>query len=226
MSEQTRIYTLDLDRPHIQYRDAAGARIPGVTTVLGVLAKPALVSWANRQGLAGIDTSKVVQEAATIGTITHARIEAWLRGMEFGAAGLPPDLVERSTPGVERFRAWWEGSGYRVRECERVMVSERFRCGGTADILANRGSITDLVDIKTSKAVYPEMHIQTATYAEMYTEITGCPVDAVWIVRLGKEVEDDVEIVPVLSRDVCIGAFRACRELYDALGTLRRESRG
>ncbi len=36
-------------KPRRQYRDGNDKRLPGVTTVLGVLDKPALVPWAARQ---------------------------------------------------------------------------------------------------------------------------------------------------------------------------------
>ena len=37
-------------RAHITYKLADGTAVPGVTTVLSVLNKPALVKWANNLG--------------------------------------------------------------------------------------------------------------------------------------------------------------------------------
>jgi len=51
-------------RAHITYKLADGVPVPGVTTILSVLNKPALVKWANNLGLQGIDSSKYVDEKA------------------------------------------------------------------------------------------------------------------------------------------------------------------
>ncbi len=40
---------------HTRYKLKNGLLVPGVTTVTGVLDKPALIIWANRLGLQGID---------------------------------------------------------------------------------------------------------------------------------------------------------------------------
>ena len=42
-------YKLDLKAPHTVYRNAEGRRLPGVTTILGVLDKPPLLEWAARE---------------------------------------------------------------------------------------------------------------------------------------------------------------------------------
>ncbi|MBA7569795.1 hypothetical protein ES708_11536 [subsurface metagenome] len=56
---------------HIIYRTRSGQSVPGVTTILSVLNKPALVPWANRMGLQGIDVAKYVDDKAAIGTLAH-----------------------------------------------------------------------------------------------------------------------------------------------------------
>src|SRR5438093_1588565 len=42
--------TLDFTASHTVYKNAAGKRVPGVTTILGILNKPALLKWAWEQG--------------------------------------------------------------------------------------------------------------------------------------------------------------------------------
>ena len=41
-------------RAHQRYKIEDGTIVPGVTTVVGILNKPALVPWANKLGLEGI----------------------------------------------------------------------------------------------------------------------------------------------------------------------------
>ena len=64
---------------HIRYKTSTGAVVPGTTTITGLLAKPFLITWANRLGLEGIDSTKYRDEAADIGTLAHAMVQAHLQ---------------------------------------------------------------------------------------------------------------------------------------------------
>lgn len=48
---------------------------PSVTDLCDLLAKPALITWANKQGLAGIDIKVSRKAAKSAGTSLHAQIE-------------------------------------------------------------------------------------------------------------------------------------------------------
>ena len=58
-------------KAHQRYYTSDRKPCVGVTTVLNVMAKPALVPWANKLGLAGIDSSKYVDSLARIGSLIH-----------------------------------------------------------------------------------------------------------------------------------------------------------
>ncbi|MBR3805105.1 MAG: hypothetical protein IKJ14_07150 [Clostridia bacterium] len=64
-----------MSKAHTRYYDSTGAVVPGATTITGLLNKPALVLWANRLGLEGIDSTKYVDKAAKIGTLIHYLVE-------------------------------------------------------------------------------------------------------------------------------------------------------
>ena len=51
-----------------------------MTTILRVLDKPFLVSWANRLGFDQVDSAKYRDEKGMVGTLAHAMILADLRG--------------------------------------------------------------------------------------------------------------------------------------------------
>jgi hypothetical protein len=76
-------------RAHQRYKMEDGTIVPGVTTVVGILNKPALVPWANKLGLEGIDVSKYVDKTAVIGTCAHYLVQCHLAGEE-------PDLSDYS----------------------------------------------------------------------------------------------------------------------------------
>jgi hypothetical protein len=169
---------INLRTEHTVYKNAAGRRVPGVTTILGELAKPHLMPWyasTERDGilrLMGRDTwtaralieklpvrdngkplwfaEAARDSAADLGTISHARIHARLRRTELDPEGLPPDLYGKSDAPVSRFFGWF--AGHDMVETEHVMVSERWQIGGTTDVLAYgpTGEL-ELWDIKTGK---------------------------------------------------------------------------
>jgi ketopantoate reductase len=70
-------------RAHIVYKTPDGKRVPGVTTITGMLDKPGLVKWANNLGLQGIDSTEHVKNLARIGTLAHLLIATeWKNTME------------------------------------------------------------------------------------------------------------------------------------------------
>lgn len=189
--------TVNLLRSHRVYRNAAGDKLSGVTTVLGILAKPALLDWAHSMGLQGLDYKMVRDRAADTGTICHAMIEAHLRGMEFDHDGLAPNMLEAAAIGLGRFKAWWNQSRLTMVKSECPMVSEAWQVGGTADCVALRPDGESLlIDVKSGKAIYKEMRIQVAVYSEMYNECYGVRPHPV-IVRVGREAKDDLEVEPI-----------------------------
>ena len=201
-------YRIDFQAAHTRYKNAAGKVVPGVTTVLGILNKPALLKWAWDLGTKGINLEAARQAAADVGTIAHALCEAHLRGMEMDTGNLAPDMLSKAETGFLRFLDFWQKEQLTVLHTELAMVSERMQVGGTLDVLAVRpDGKRVLVDLKTSKGIYEEMLIQVATYAAMYEECHGHAVDDVFIVRIGKEDADDLEIRQVSNRAERVAAF-------------------
>lgn len=202
--------TIDFLKTHTVYKNEKGIRLPGVTTVLGTLNKPALLKWAWQCGKDGIEMDAVRDKAADIGTIAHALCEAHLRGMELDTANLTPEMLDRAETSFVKFVSWWDKEGMVVVRTELAMVSETMQVGGTLDILAARpdGKLV-LVDLKSSKAIYEEMLIQVATYAAMYEESQGGRIDELFIVRIGKEDADDLEVREVNNRTARVAAFHA-----------------
>jgi CRISPR/Cas system-associated exonuclease Cas4 (RecB family) len=204
------LMTLDFTASHTVYKNAAGKRVPGVTTVLGLLNKPALLKWAWQCGKDGLELERTRQAAADIGTVAHALCEAHLRGMDLDKSNIAPDVVDKAETSFIRFLDWWDREQLEMVHSELGLVSESMQVGGTLDVLARRpdGRLC-VIDLKTSKGIYDEMLIQAATYAAMYEENHGVTVDDVFIVRIGKEIADDLEVRPVTQREERVEAFRA-----------------
>ena len=77
-------------RAHTIYKLEDGTKVPGVTTVLGILNKPALVKWANNLGLQGIDSNKYRDEMADIGTLAHQMIVNYFNKVETDTTDMFP----------------------------------------------------------------------------------------------------------------------------------------
>lgn len=209
------VYKIDSTRAHQVYKNAAGKRVPGVTTILGLIAKPALVHWAWQMGSEGKDYKKVSEQAAGIGTIAHAMCECHVKGMELDTSNLSKEDLDKAETAFIKFVSWWDSNGFKCIASELQMVSEYYQCGGTADIIArDRDGKLVLIDLKTSKAIYSEHRVQTSVYAEMYEETHSDPIDRVLIARIGKEDAGDFEWREVHDRRECQDYFEALCDAY------------
>lgn len=172
-------------RPKQGYFNDAGERIPGVTTVIGLLNKPALVGWAGKLcAEAGWNAGRngeplprwsdvcygTRDKAAADGTRAHDLFEQHLRGQTV-VRGL--DDSDGAWQAFENARRWLDlGSiEFEVWPHERPLVSERYGFAGTPDAVAREpdGAVRGC-DWKTSKGVYPEFIIQLAAYRHLLRE--------------------------------------------------------
>ncbi len=165
-------------------------QVPGVTTVLNILAKPALIPWANRLGLEGIAVGAYVDSLASIGTCAHALLEAKLKGEEADLSDYTPNEVEAARRSAGKYDEWCKGKTVEVVGSEIQMVSQKYRFGGTADALLRIDGVLTVVDLKSGKgAIYDENLYQAAAYAELAKE-NGWPVEAVRILKFGRIDEE------------------------------------
>ncbi len=240
---------LDLKAEHTPYFNKAGKRVAGVTTILGVLAKPALLGWYASEERKGVveylragrplpvkKDGKPLwfaeakrDKAADIGTVTHFRVQCWLSSETAETDGIAPDIWSQSQHGFDRFRTWWDGEGFTLIESEKVMVHEDpfgMTYGGTADILCRDSEGRKvLVDLKTSKASpywpYNETFGQVAAYAKAEERIVAEAVDRIIVDRIGKELGDELQVFELSGEQRGYGHKLFCAA-YDAFHAIRR----
>lgn len=175
------------------YRNKAGRRLPGVTTVIGQNLgwnKRALMHWANQQGLDGRNHWETSQEAADIGTLAHAMVEASLKGQDWTTMvrldGVTDEMLGKATVAFRAWEEWRRLVNFELVASEHELVSERYQVGGTIDVAAVQTKMS-IVDIKTSNDIYPEHRIQVAAYGLLWNEnYPDRPIDAYYIIRLDK----------------------------------------
>lgn len=206
-------------RAHIIYRTKDGMRVPGTTTITGLLDKPALVGWANNLGLQGISSRDYVDSMAGVGTLAHAICVSMLTGeLTENLDEYAPIEVRLARNSAAKFQVWLDEHEFKPILIEQPLVSEEHRFGGTVDLYGMLDGVHTLVDLKTGKAIYPEMVYQLAAYRQLLIE-HGYTVDNVRIVRIGRDESEGFEEQIFGNLDKAWRVFWHLRQIYD----LRKE---
>lgn len=210
----TKEQILNKTRAHTRYRTADGTIVPGVTTVLGILNKPALVKWANNLGLQGIDSNKYVDSKADVGKICHYMIECDLKKKKPDLSEFSPTGVDQAENGFLKWLDWRNGKALELIGSEMELVSEKNRYGGCVDIYCLLNGRKTLIDIKTSgSGIYDEMRHQVSAYREMLIE-NGHEVDDVYILRVGRSEDEGFQYEKIGKLDTHFAIFTHCLEIY------------
>jgi len=161
-----------------------GEEYPSVTTILSVIAKPALVYWAGkvvaeeavRRVSAGeeLDVRSLAStpnkrrgDKADVGSIVHSVLEAYADGEQVAPEQVPSDA--RSY--VCSLREWLAEHNAEVLHSEATVIHQEPRYAGTVDAVMRLNGKTLLVDVKTGKGVYKEAGLQLAAYR--YADFIG-----------------------------------------------------
>lgn len=157
------------------YLNAAGKRVPSVTTILSNLGwnRDGLMYWAWNQGREGLEFRESRQASANVGTVAHAMVEANIHGREWIADGEDPDTIRKADMAYGQFRIWAESTRLRIIATEVYLVSEEHQFGGTPDAIAVAGNALTLPDWKTGSAVYTEAVLQVSAYLHAAEEVMG-----------------------------------------------------
>lgn len=177
--------TTTTKKPRRQYKDPNGKRLPGATTILGVLDKPALLPWAAKQ--AAIATASAIidggmpadraievgrlapfqrrQEAADAGTQAHACVEAHYAGEPW-----PEDASEAARACAQRVIDHITQAGWEVVASEWASTWGEHGNGfaGTMDLVVRSGGVSFVADLKTGKAAFDEVVPQLAAYRRLW----------------------------------------------------------
>lgn len=219
MDEDAHAYTFD------------GQFVPGVTTILKVIDKPALAGWykkivrdywleavqSGRTDWAKIHKEswtadkKLSKAAADIGQNVHAYAEAVLKELP-----LPTLLTDEAKRGAEAFHKWLDAHKVKLLASERMVFSQEHYYAGTCDIIAEIDGKYCVGDFKTSSGIYPEMRFQTAAYQQAIQEEKGVKVDGRWIIRFDKKT-GEFESKFFEDFELDFSGFRAALTLHKAL---------
>jgi hypothetical protein len=233
------------NRQHLYRRRSDGMPIHGVTSVLKVINKPALVQWAanlasdywrnqalEHEGLFSDQVRELTWKearfahrvkstgAADIGTEVHKYAEASLKGQT-----LPQLTTDEARRGVDAFERWRADHKIELGTSERICFSQNHWYAGTCDFVGRIDDENCVADFKTASGIYPEMRLQLAAYQQAIVEETGQNFPARWIIRFDKKT-GEFEARPFrtdFTRD--FEAFLSALNLHKALKQIEEESR-
>jgi len=165
--------------PTQSYKNAAGEKQPGVTTVIGGSLGwkgPGLMRWAHKQGLAGRELYAKRDEAAEIGTHVHTMIEEHIHARDPEASvpwdSYTDDQCAQIRRGFKSFLRWYAGNNISIIATEVWGVNEEWQTGfcpdalGVTDVSSDGDPELCLFDWKTSKGTFADHLIQTAAYIQ------------------------------------------------------------
>jgi len=223
--------------------DGKTTRYPGVTGMLSVINKPALVPWAKREALGMVETALLKR----LDGRQSARLvlnKDWIQSVLEDAKRRPDQLKDAAAdlgsqahafidliihgkepealpPAIEgpvkAFKEWWGKMGIKLVMGDTKVASMQYGYGGSLDALGMRNGKIVLLDWKTSSGIYNEYALQVAAYAQAFKETFGVPCDEAFIVRFGKKLPIEFEAKEVASLDTSFQAFLAAKTLKETL---------
>ena len=219
-----------------------GLPVPGVTSILALLNKPALIQWAANMAVEHItngyvkrleagempETSsflalcqeaktahrRVSKEAADVGTLAHKFCE---QVMGTGRGTMPTD--EKAQASCNAFLSWYRANKITTESTERIVFSKRWYYAGQVDWTGSINDAPGILDFKTSTNLYLEAILQLGGYSVAIEEQEGRTINDGWIVRLDKKTGKPTVYHINLTNQIK-DAFLRVREAHKLVGEI------
>lgn len=238
-------YVFD-EKQHLHTLD--GKPLTGTTTVLSVIAKPALIQWAANMACDYIQDSKefelvegkatisplklaeLIKEARTThkkkkesagthGTEVHSEVEKYIHDCLLNKNSGEAQSGLGYDERIQKFIRWSQDNKVKFLASEKHVYSRSMWVGGICDIVCEIDGKRYVGDIKTSSGIYPEHFIQASAYAAMLTEMGEYDkFDGVVIINLNKKGGFDVKFNYDLEGN--LNCFKAALTLYRQLNAI------
>lgn len=239
-------YFFDKEK-HYHYLD--GKKLSGCTTILGVINKPFLIPWAVGEAITYIKEHAVLEQigadpfqyivaqhileeaavahtkkkdkAAEAGTDVHAQIETLVKNAIANSDGyIEPTTIDANKQ-VQDFITWATTIGVKFLLSEKNVFSRELWIGGIVDIVCEINGKVYLLDIKTSKYIYPSYWFQTSAYQKCLQEMGMFP-DIVGHIIIKISDRTGFEFQQNFAYEQNLAAFKACHTLYHQLQALEK----
>jgi len=212
-------------KQHTIYKLKDGTRVPGVTTITGMEAKPHLIPWANRLGLEGIKTTEYVDHLAEIGTLAHQMVADHLRGKVTDTSGYTGEQIDKAENSFLSYLEWEKGKTIEPILIEEPLVSEKYQYGGQIDSLLKVNGTIGLHDLKTGKAIYDDWFTQLIAYTYILYEngyVENWANLPAIILRIGRDETEGFEVGYGHHHELLFKKFLILRDLYQVNKEIKR----
>ena len=146
---------------------------PSVSKLIDLLNKPALIKWANKQGLKGIDVGVYKESARQRGTSRHKIIEDFTGGI----------LCEDESLNTKMTKFF---SDKKIIDTEVSFETDYFT--GRYDVKLVWHDLTFICDYKSSQRIYFETKLQLAAYRMAF------PTDGLAVIHFPDLLMNPIEI--------------------------------
>jgi len=209
-------------KAHIIYKHN-GVRVPSVTTIIGLRARPALIKWANNLGLQGIDSSKFTDDKAVIGILAHEMILNHFKGIETDTSDYSKNQIDSAENSLLSFFSWEKGKDIKVILAEIPMTSSA-GFGGTPDLYCILDGVQTLVDFKTGSGIYePEHPAQLAAYIQLLLD-NGHPIEQGIILNIPRTENENFDAGTYSDFSVYFQWFSTLLMLYKIESQIKKEA--
>ena len=158
-----------------RYFTPDGDAYPSITTVLGILSVDGIMKWRKRVGEE--EANKISHQAATRGTSVHKLAEDYIDNVDdWKGKAMPNNLYTfshlKNIIDNRLNNVWFQ---------EEYLYSDRLKCAGQVDCIAEFDGELSIVDFKTSRKPkkiewITNYFIQASFYAAAFYERTGVPI--------------------------------------------------
>lgn len=215
MSERYQLYQgkviLEFEsQKHIYSVD--GKQVYGVTSITGVLNKPALLYWGVNQAIdfiqanlkpgvsldevqiknllegARIAHTQTKNKAADIGTLIHDWVSDYVSAIVQKKTPPKRPVNKEMKNAIDGFFKWAKENKLVIIKSEQKIYHDKWKYAGTLDLEGMVNGKRTVIDLKTGNALYPEAFLQASAYLKAREQETGKEYPGgVIIVRLSKE---------------------------------------
>ncbi len=158
-----------------KYFTPDGNAYPSITTVLGILSVDGIMKWRKRVGEE--EANKISHQAATRGTSVHKLAEDYIDNVDdWKGEAMPNNLYTfshlKNIIDNRLNNVWFQ---------EEYLYSDRLKCAGQVDCIAEFDGELSIIDFKTSRKPkkiewITNYFIQASFYAAAFYERTGVPI--------------------------------------------------
>lgn len=154
-----------MPRPSYGYSTFDGTSVPGVTTIIGRFDdKSFLITWANKQGLAGVSTEDIRNKAFAEGKEIHNVFESVVKRR-------PVEVRPEHQGFVDKLVEFLRELEVRDVLSEIALVSEEHKFGGTPDLIVKTAQEeTVIVDFKFANYIGVALAYQMGAYRILVRE--------------------------------------------------------